>query len=80
MAVRQAQVAAENIVAEMRGVMPTKIYCHDIAAIIDEGGEDSIFLHYGVCDETLYGLKMGKMWSRMKQEHNQLWEVVRDHY
>jgi sulfide:quinone oxidoreductase len=78
MAVRQAQVAAENIVAEMSGGMPTKIYHHDIAVIIDEGGEDSIFLNYGIWDETLYGLKIGKMWSRMKQEHNQLWDVVRD--
>lgn len=80
MAIRQAQVAAENLAAELRGAMPTKFYYHDIAAIIDEGGEDSIFLHYGIWDKNLYGLKMGKMWSRMKNEHNQLWEVVRDHY
>ncbi len=78
MAVRQAQVATENIVSEMSEMMPPKIYHHNIAAIIDEGGEDSIFLHYGIWDDTLYGLKIGKMWSRMKQEHNQLWEVVRD--
>jgi len=78
MAVRQAQVAAENIVAEIRGGTPTKIYHHDIAAIIDAGGDDAIFLHYGVWDETLYGLKEGKMWSRMKNFHNQLWEIVRD--
>lgn len=80
MAIRQAQVAAENLAAELRGASPEKFYYHDIAAIIDEGGEDSIFLHYGVWDKTLYGLKMGKMWSRMKNEHNQLWEVVRNHY
>ncbi len=80
MAIRQAQVAAENLAGELRGAMPAKFYYHDIAAIIDEGGDDSIFLHYGVWDETLYGLKMGKMWSRMKNEHNQLWDVVRDHY
>lgn len=78
MAVRQADVAAENIVAEIRGGTPTKIYQHDIAAIIDEGGDDSIFLYYGVWDETLYGLKVGKMWGRMKNSHNQLWEIVRD--
>ncbi len=78
MAVRQAQVAAENIITEIRGGTPTKIYQHDIAAIIDEGGDDSIFLHYGLWDETLYGLKIGKMWGRMKSSHNQLWEIVRD--
>ena len=78
MAVRQAHVVAENIAAEIRGGEPVKIYHHDIAAIIDEGGDDSIFLYYGVWDETLYGLKVGKMWGRMKNSHNQLWETVRD--
>jgi sulfide:quinone oxidoreductase len=78
MAVRQAQVAAVNIVSEIQGRAPVKTYQHDIALIVDEGGESGIFLHYGIWDDTLYGLKTGKMWSRMKNEHNQLWEVVRD--
>ncbi len=80
MAIRQAQVAAENLARELHGGMPDKFYHHDIALIIDAGGEDSIFLNYGIWDETLYGLKIGKMWSRMKNESNQLWEVVRDHH
>ena len=78
MAVRQAQVAAANIASEIQGGIARKIYNHDIAVIIDEGGDDAIFLHYGIWDDTLHGLKTGKMWSRMKNEHNQLWEVVRD--
>lgn len=78
MAIRQAQTAAENLISEMHGGMPQKFYHHDIALIIDEGGEDSIFLNYGIWDETLYGLKVGKMWSRMKTENNQLWDVVRN--
>jgi sulfide:quinone oxidoreductase len=77
-AIRQAQVAAENIATELRGGTPTKLYQHDISLIIDEGGDDAIFLNYGVLDNTLYGLKTGKMWSRMKNEHNQLWHVVRN--
>ncbi len=78
MAVREAQVAAANIVSEIHGGMAREIYNHDIALIIDEGGDDAIFLHYGIWDDTLRGLKTGKMWSRMKSKHNQLWEVVRD--
>ncbi len=78
MAVRQAQIAAENVASEIRGGVPRKIYHHDLALIIDEGGEAGIFLHYGIWDETLYGLKEGKMWSRMKNTHNQLWELARD--
>ena len=78
MAVREAQVAAANIVSELHGGIARKIYNHDIALIIDEGGEDAIYLHYGIWDDTLHGLKEGKMWSRMKNKHNQLWEVVRN--
>ena len=78
MAVREAQVAAANILSEIQGGIAGKIYNHDIALIVDEGGDDAIFLHYGIWDDTLHGLKTGKMWSRMKNKHNQLWEVVRD--
>jgi len=78
MAVRQAQAAAANIVSEIHGGIAKEIYNHDIALIIDEGGDDAIFLHYGIWDDILHGLKTGKMWSRMKNKHNQLWEVVRD--
>ena len=78
MAVRQAQVAAANILSEIQGGIARKIYNHDIALIVDEGGDDAIFLHYGIWDDTLHGLETGKMWSRMKNKHNQLWEVVRD--
>ena len=78
MAVRQAQIAAENIVSEIGGVLPQKIYQHNISVIIDEGGDEAIFLHYGIWDNMLYGLKEGKMWSRMKNTHNPLFEMVRD--
>lgn len=78
MAVRQAQVAAANIVSEMHGGIAREIYNHDLELTIDEGGDDAIFLHYGIWDDTLQGLKTGKMWSRMKNKHNQLWQVVRD--
>lgn len=78
MAVRQAQIAAENLASEIRGAAAAhKIYHHDLAVIIDESGEDAIFLHYGIGDKTLPNVKTGKMWSRMKNSHDQLWEIVR---
>jgi sulfide:quinone oxidoreductase len=76
MAARQAQIAAENIASEIAGNEPRKLYHHEIAVIIDEGGADSIFLHYGIWDDCLYHLKEGRMWSRMKNTNNQLWETV----
>lgn len=76
MAARQARVAADNIVSEIKGGSAHKLYHHEVAAIIDQGGADSLFLHYGIWDETLYDLKEGKMWSRLKNNNNRLWEVV----
>jgi sulfide:quinone oxidoreductase len=78
MAIRQAQTAAENIASELRGDFARKIYSQDLAVIIDEGGEDALFLHYGIWDDTVYGLKTGKMWSRMKKTRGYLWGMMRD--
>jgi len=44
MAVRQAVVAAENIIAELHGEEPAKEYEHEMKLVIDEGGSDSIYL------------------------------------
>ena len=38
----QAEVAAANIVSEIEGKEPSAEYYHEIAAIIDAGGADSI--------------------------------------
>lgn len=75
MAIRQAHVAAENIVSEINGKPPKEAYYHEIATIIDEGGADSIYLHYGVWDEILYNLKKGRFWSWTKEIHDTLWQV-----
>lgn len=75
MAVRQAEVAAANIVSEMKGEKPDTEYYHEIATIIDAGGADSIYLHYGIWDDTLYRLKKGKIWGWAKEMHDALWQV-----
>jgi sulfide:quinone oxidoreductase len=78
MAVRQAQVAAENIVAEIKGQEPKEYYYHEIAAIIDQGGADSIYLHYGIWDKSLYRLKKGRFWGWVKKIHNKLWRTMHE--
>lgn len=75
MAVRQAEVAAANIVSEIEGEVAGAEYYHEIAAIIDAGGEDSIYLHYGIWDDTLYRLKKGKFWGWAKEIHDRLWRA-----
>lgn len=75
MAVRQAAVAAANIVSEIKGEAPDEVYYHEIAAIIEAGGADSIYLHYGIWDETLYRLKKGSFWGWAKSVHDRFWRA-----
>lgn len=73
MAVGQAETAAENIISEIKGEEPGKEYYHEIAAIIDAGGPDSIYLHYGIWDDSLYRLKKGRFWGWAKDSHDAFW-------
>lgn len=75
MAVGQAEAAAANIVSELNGEIPKKEYYHEIAAIIDAGGADSIFLHYGIWDDSLRSLKQGKFWGWAKDAHDAFWRT-----
>lgn len=76
MAVQQAKVAAANIISEINGEAPDAEYYHEIATIIDQGGADSIYLHYGIWDETLYKLQTGTLWSWIKNIHDKFWQTV----
>ena len=77
MAVRQAKVAAANIASEIKGEEPAQFYYHELAAIIDAGGADSIYLHFGIRDEQEeYHLKKGSMWGHLKRIHDKLWRAV----
>ena len=75
MAVRQADVAAANIAAEIDGRKPAEEYYHEIAMVIDAGGSDSIYLRYGITDETLYGLRKGRIWGLAKSTHDRIWQA-----
>ncbi len=75
MAVRQAKVAAENILAEISGEVPQNEYYHEINAIIDAGDADSLHLHYGIWDEQTFSLKTGSFWSWAKTVHDRLWQA-----
>lgn len=75
MAVGQAEVAAANIIAELDGENPKQEYYHEIATIIDAGGPDSIYLHYGIWDDALYRLKTGRFWGWAKDSHDAFWRT-----
>jgi sulfide:quinone oxidoreductase len=75
MAVRQADTAAENILSELNGEKPAREYYHEIRTIIDAGGRDSIYLHYGVWDDMLFNVKKGRFWSWAKSLHSEFWRA-----
>lgn len=75
MAVRQADIAAANIASEIAGRKPVEEYYHEIAMVIDAGGSDSIYLRYGITDETLYGVRKGRIWGLAKNTHDRIWQA-----
>lgn len=75
MAVRQAETAAENLIATLEGRQPDTEYYHEIATVIDAGGGDSIYLHYGIWDDALYRLKQGHFWGWAKDIHDKMWRA-----
>ena len=75
MAVRQADVAAANLAATIKGLEPTEEYYHEIATVIDAGGADSIYLHYGIWDDSMYRVKKGHFWGWAKEVHDKLWRA-----
>ncbi len=75
-AIEQAIVATANIASEINGEEATAFYYHEIAAIIDSGGAESIYLHYGIWDESLYRLKKGKVWHWTKRTHDRVWQML----
>ena len=51
MAVRQGEVAAANLAAEIAGQQPISNYVHEMRFVIDEGGRDSIYVHKDIWTE-----------------------------
>lgn len=75
MAVRQAEVAAANLVSEINNEKPKRAYYHEIATVIDAVGPDSIYLHYGIWDNSRYRLKKGRLWGWAKEAHDSWWQA-----
>ena len=73
MAVHQAIVAAENVAAELRGDQPSRVYNHELMLVIDEGRQDSIYLHKGLWDDDPAVVKQGRFWTWAKRVHDRFW-------
>ena len=75
MAVRQAEVAATNIAAEIDGRAPMSRYHHEMRFVIDEIGADSLYIHKGFSPDEPATVRQGRFWSWAKRVHEKYWEV-----
>jgi len=75
MAVRQAEVAAMNLAAEIDGHEPAARYQHEMRFVIDEVGGDSLYLHKELWQDEPATVRQGRFWSWAKRVQKRYWEV-----
>lgn len=75
MAVRQAEVAAANLVVEIQGGEPVAHYDHEMRLVIDEGAGDSIYLHKDIWTNEPGTVRQGRFWSWAKRAQEKYWET-----
>jgi sulfide:quinone oxidoreductase len=75
MAIRQAEVAAINLAAELLGQPATATYKHEMRFVIDDGGTDSIYVHKNLSSDESASVRQGRFWSWAKQAQKRYWEA-----
>lgn len=75
MAVRQGEVAATNLVAEIDGHAPISYYVHEVRMVIDEGGSESIYVHKDLWVNEPAEVRQGRFWRWAKRVQEEYWEA-----
>ena len=76
MAVRQGEVAAANLAAELAGHGPVSSYIHEMRLVIDEGGSDSVYVHKDLWGNQAATVKQGRFWGWAKHLQEYSWEAA----
>jgi sulfide:quinone oxidoreductase len=76
MAVRQGEVAAANLAAEIEGHEPTSHYVHEMRFVIDEAGSEGLYLHKDIWTDEPATVRQGPFWSWAKRVQQRYWEVT----
>jgi len=74
MAVRQGEVAAENLLAEIAGREPSAHYEHEMQLVVEAGAE-SAYLHTKLWEEAEEEVSHGPFWSWAKRVHERYWRT-----
>jgi sulfide:quinone oxidoreductase len=75
MAVRQAEVAATNLAAEIHGQEPISHYQHEMRFVIEGVGRDSLYLHKDLWTDEPSTVRQGRFWSWAKRVQKRYWGV-----
>jgi sulfide:quinone oxidoreductase len=73
MAVLQGDVVAANLAAEIAGREPDVKYDHELMLVVDESGQDSIFLHQELWNKGEANVRQGAFWGWAKRSHERYW-------
>src|SRR5689334_1184346 len=76
MAVRQGEVAAVNLAAEIAGHEPTSEYFHEMRFVIDEAGNDALYLHKDIWTDEPATVRTSRFWTWAKRMQQKYWEVT----
>jgi sulfide:quinone oxidoreductase len=74
-AVRQAEVAATNLAAEVHGQEPGSHYQHEMRFVIEGIGSESLYLHKDLWTDEPATVSQGRFWSWAKRVQKRYWEV-----
>lgn len=74
MAVRQGEVAAANLVAEIEGRARLAHYSHQIKLVIDGFGNDGIYLRKDMWSKEPGSVSQGRFWNWAKRVQQGYWE------
>jgi sulfide:quinone oxidoreductase len=76
MAVRQAEVAATNLAAELAGRERVSHYIHEMKFVIDEAGGDDLYLHKDIWTDEPATVRQSRFWSWAKRAQQRYWETA----
>lgn len=75
MAVRQAEVAARNVAAEIEGKEPASHYQHEMRFVVEGVGNDSLYLHKDLWTNEPATVRQGRFWTWAKRVQKRYWEA-----
>ncbi|HXS01407.1 MAG TPA: FAD-dependent oxidoreductase [Pyrinomonadaceae bacterium] len=76
MAVRQGEIAAANLVAEIKGQESTFHYSHELRFVIDEAGGTGLYLHKDIWTNDAATVRQNPFWVWAKRLQQRHWEFT----